>query len=162
MIERILTIGAYGFDGPRFIAALTGAGVDLFIDVRARRGVRGAEYAFANAKRLQASLEAAGIRYVHAKELAPGEGMRRAQYAADAAAGVGKRDRSRLSEAFVSAYRDQCLSGFEARRFVEEYCDGAARPVFFCVEREAAACHRSLVAERLSAELKVSVEHLRP
>jgi hypothetical protein len=32
----------------------------------------------------------------------------------------------------------------------------------FCVEREPAACHRSLVAARLSRDLGLDVEHLGP
>ena len=66
MIERVLTIGAYGFNERTFVEALKAAGADLFIDIRARRGMRGSAYAFANATRLQASLEAAGIKYTHA------------------------------------------------------------------------------------------------
>lgn len=45
-----------------FLAALRDAGVTFVIDVRQRRGVRGREYAWANAQRLQAALAAAGKR----------------------------------------------------------------------------------------------------
>ncbi len=162
MIERIITIGAYGFSAESFIGALQKAGVDLFIDIRARRGMRGSTYAFANASRLEAALSEAGIAYVHAKELAPSNDVREAQKTADADARIAKRDRTRLSDAFISAYRDQCLSEFDAQEFVKRYCNSARRPALFCVEREPAACHRSLVAERLAADLGVSVEHLRP
>jgi uncharacterized protein (DUF488 family) len=162
MIEKVVTIGAYGFNGRSFVEALLSAGVDLFIDVRARRGMRGHAYAFANASRLQAALADVGIRYTHAKELAPSETVRNAQRSADAADGVAKRDRSRLSDAFTTAYRAQCLSGFDSRRFVEVYCSKVRRPALFCVEREPCACHRSLVAERLAAELGVPVENLKP
>ncbi len=51
---RIVTIGVYGFEEEEFFAALANARVDLFCDVRRRRGVRGARYAFANSQRLQA------------------------------------------------------------------------------------------------------------
>lgn len=162
MIERIITIGAYGFGAESFVRALRDAGVDLFIDIRARRGLRGSTYAFANASRLQSALSDAGIDYVHAKDLAPSQDVRDAQKAADANEGIGKRDRARLSEAFVSAYRKECLSGFDARQFVARYCDGAKRPALFCVEREPAACHRSLVAERLSEDLGVPIQDLKP
>ncbi len=100
MIERVLTIGAYGFNERTFIDALKAAGADLFIDIRARRGMRGSAYAFANATRLQASLEAAGIRYTHAKELAPSESVRDAQRRADTESGIAKRERTRLGPAF--------------------------------------------------------------
>ena len=161
MIERILTIGAYGFNADSFVEALKAAGADLFLDIRARRGMRGSAYAFANASRLEAALEAVGIRYVAAKEVAPSEAVRDAQRTADAGAGIAKRDRSRLSDAFVAAYREECLAHFDSRRFVAKYINGAKRPVLFCVEREPAACHRSLLAERLSAELAVPVENIK-
>jgi uncharacterized protein (DUF488 family) len=162
VIDRIITIGAYGFDGDSFINALKSAGVDLFIDIRARRGMRGSAYAFANASRLKVALLKAGIRYAHAKELAPSEVVRDAQRTADAIASIAKRDRTNLSEAFVSAYRDQCLTKFDSRRFVELYCNGSKRAALFCVERAPAACHRSLVAQRLAADLGLAVENLKP
>jgi len=162
MIERVLTIGAYGFNERTFIDALKAAGADLFIDIRARRGMRGSAYAFANATRLQASLESAGIEYVHAKELAPSEGVRDAQRTADVASGVAKRDRARLGPAFVTAYERECLSGFDPKRFADVYVRNARRPVLFCVEREPEACHRSLVAPRLAEAFSVPVHNVRP
>jgi uncharacterized protein (DUF488 family) len=162
MIERVLTIGAYGFNERTFIEALKAAGVDLFIDIRARRGMRGSAYAFANAARLQRLLESAGIRYVHAKELAPTEHVRDAQRAADTALGVAKRDRARLGSEFISAYEQECLSHFQAGAFLKTFVGDAKRPLFFCVERDAEACHRSLVAPRVAAEVAVSVINLEP
>lgn len=162
MIERILTIGAYGFDAASFAGALRSARVDLFIDIRARRGVRGAEYSFGNAARLQAALARAGIRYVHAKNLAPSAKAREAQYAVDAAAKVAKRQRSRLSGPFVEAYSAEVLSGLDPHAFLATHCNGAKRPVLFCVEREPEACHRSLLARKLGTALGVPVEDLRP
>jgi hypothetical protein len=55
-MPTIATIGVYGFDRNSFLAALRGAEVKLLLDVRQRRGVRGSEYAWANAQRLQAAL----------------------------------------------------------------------------------------------------------
>jgi len=162
VIEKLHTIGAYGFSADSFVKALQSASVDLFIDIRARRGMRGSAYAFANASRLEAALAAAGIRYVAAKEVAPTEVVRDAQRNADAREGIAKRDRTHLSDAFVVAYRDQCLSSFDSHRFVEKYIDGAKHPVLFCVEREPAACHRSLLAERLSTDLGILVENIKP
>ncbi len=62
---RLATIGVSGFDRESFLGALGNAEVDLLLDVRQRRGVRGSEYAWANAKRLQAALAEAGIAYSH-------------------------------------------------------------------------------------------------
>lgn len=162
MIEQLLTIGAYGFDERSFVNALLAARVDLFIDIRARRGVRGSTYAFANAARLRASLEAAGIKYTHAKELAPSEEVRDVQRQADAALGTAKRDRTRLGDAFIQAYESRCLCSFQPTTFTDKYVNGAKRPVLFCVEREPEACHRSLVATRLAHALAVPVINLRP
>ncbi len=158
----MLTIGAYGFSERTFIDALKAAGADLFIDIRARRGMRGSTFAFANSTRLQASLEDAGIKYAHAKELAPSEEVRDAQRNADATSGISKRERTRLGEAFVAAYEHECLSSFNPAAFAERYVNGAKRPVLFCVEREPEACHRSLVAPRLAAAFSVPVQNLRP
>src|SRR4029079_2390580 len=87
-VERVVTIGAYGFTAERFFAALREAGVDTFLDIRQRRGVRGAEYAFANHGRLTASLEGMGIRYLHERGWAPRQGV-----AAGCCTGVGWRRR---------------------------------------------------------------------
>ena len=59
---RVVTIGVYEFDLPSFLAALRAHDVGLLVDVRQRRGVRGARYAWANARRLQAALADAGDR----------------------------------------------------------------------------------------------------
>ena len=162
MIERVLTIGAYGFDAATFVDALRSAGADVFIDIRARRGVRGAAYAFANAKRLQRALAEAGIRYVHVKDLAPSRAVRDAQYRADAELGIAKRERTSLGPAFVAAYENECLSGFDPGAFAETHVREACRPVLFCVEREPRACHRSLVAPRLAQAFAVPVIDLGP
>ncbi|MEV8638022.1 hypothetical protein AB0395_40860 [Streptosporangium sp. NPDC051023] len=47
------TIEVFGFDIGSYLERLRQAGVSLLLDVRRRRGVRGAEYAWANARRLQ-------------------------------------------------------------------------------------------------------------
>ena len=57
-VTELATIGVYGFTATTFIAALRDADVRLVLDVRQRRGVRGSEYAWANAKRLEAALAA--------------------------------------------------------------------------------------------------------
>jgi hypothetical protein len=162
MLRRLLTIGAFGFDEESFFKAIVDSGADLFCDIRARRGVRGSEYAFVNSVRLQAGLEARGVRYAHFKELAPTQDMRDAQYAADKHAGVAKRKRTALSPQFAAAYREGRLNSFDSRGFASEALAGATSPIFFCVEREPCACHRSLVAAKLSQDLGLPVEDIRP
>jgi uncharacterized protein (DUF488 family) len=53
----------YGFTAEEFLRKLRDADVRLLLDIRQRRGVRGPEYAWANARRLQAALEEAGNAY---------------------------------------------------------------------------------------------------
>lgn len=162
MIERVLTIGAYGFDERTFLQALVSAGVDLFIDIRARRGMRGSTYAFANAVRLQSLLGSAGIRYAHAQELAPTLEVRRVQQRADRAAGIAKRSRTQLASTFLAAYTRECLTGFDPEQFAKTYLEGTRNPVLFCVERDPKACHRSLVAARLAEAFAVPIHNLLP
>jgi len=162
MLQTIVTLGAYGYDADGFFAALQAAQVDTFCDLRRRRGVRGADYAFANRQRLEARLAELGIRYLHFRELAPTHELRGFQDAADKAEGVAKRKRIGLSERFIAGYRDQCLSAFDSRRFIEALGPDARVAALFCVERTANACHRSLVAERLESDLGLSVVHLEP
>lgn len=159
---KIVTIGVYGFTEETFFAALGDAGVDTFGDLRWRRGVRGAEYAFANSARLQRRLAAMGIRYCHVRELAPSPALRQRQYAADQSTGTAKRKRTVLSDAFIAGYREAYLTSFDSRRFLAQLGVEAKTVALFCVEREPAACHRSLVAERLEQDLGTPVIHLKP
>jgi uncharacterized protein (DUF488 family) len=160
-VKRIATIGVYGWTLDTFLAVLHGAGVTLLVDVRQRRGVRGSEYAWANAKRLEAALDDAGIGYKHHAELAPTTELREMQYRADDELGVGKRSRSELASEYVDRYTREILGQADLGQLVEELPeDGAA--ALFCVERDPEACHRSLIAERLERELGARITHLRP
>lgn len=158
----LYTIGVYGWTEPAFFAALQAAGIDTFCDIRARRGVRGSEYAFANSARLQAHLAALGIRYLHRPDLAPSEATRSAQHMADEATHTARRQRSELSPAFVASYESEVLAGFDSAAFVASLDPAAHRVVLMCVEREPSACHRGLLAARLAADLGLEVTHLTP
>jgi uncharacterized protein (DUF488 family) len=162
MLRKLVTIGVYGATAEDFFRSLQQAGVDTFVDIRRRRGVRGPEYANANSQRLQGQLAELGIRYVHLLELAPTEAVRNVQYAADAELKTGKRARSALSPAFVAAYRREILDRQTPAVFWEALPADAQVVALFCVERDAAACHRSLVAEWLGKHETVVVEHIVP
>src|SRR5512133_3499937 len=150
-VRRVATIGVYESDLDSFLAALRAEDVALLLDVRQRRGVRGREYAWANAQRLEAALAGAGIDYRHHKELAPTTELRHIQYAEDDRLGVGKRSRLALAPEYAKRYVKEILDRADLRPLVEEMpADGAA--ALFCVERDPEACHRSLVAARLSDE----------
>jgi uncharacterized protein (DUF488 family) len=159
-MREIATIGVYGADLESFLATLRGAGVDLALDVRQRRGVRGAEYAWANARRLEDSLREAGIVYQHLPELAPTTSMREAQYEADAARGEGKRSRTVLAPAYVERYLEEVLDPADLDPLVRFI--GRSTPALLCVERDPAACHRSLIAARLARDYGARIVTLRP
>lgn len=158
---RIVTIGVYGYTEEEFFSALVDAQVDLFCDIRMRRGVRGAKYAFANSQRLQAKLAELGIAYLHCKELAPTKEIRSVQYATDKAQKVAKRQRDQLSAKFADAFRGQILSGFSPASFLGELPENTQVIAFFCVERAPEACHRSLVAEQFAQDLDLEVVHIK-
>ncbi len=162
MTTELVTIGVYGWQEERFFGALLEAGVTTFCDLRDRRGVRGSEYAFANSTRLQARLATLGIHYVHCRELGADKALRTRQQAADQAARTAKRARMQLSPEFIAAYRRERLEGFDSRSFVTALGSEARVVALFCVEREPAACHRSLVAERLAEDLSLRVVHIVP
>jgi uncharacterized protein (DUF488 family) len=158
---RIATIGVYGWTVETFLVALRSAGVALVLDVRQRRGVRGAEYAWANAQRLQAALDETGIAYRHEKQLAPTTELRQLQYREDDRLGVGKRSRDQLAPEYARRYADEILSAVDLAPIVAELPRDAASALL-CVERDPEACHRSLVAERLARDHGANVSHLRP
>ena len=151
-------MGVYGATLEAFLGALHAAHVEL---VRQRRGVRGHEYAWANAARLQAALAGAGIDYRHHKELAPTTELRRLQYEEDDRLGAGKRSRVWLAPEYVERYTREILDRVDLGAIVAELPLEAAAALL-CVERDPEACHRSLVADRLNAEFGLAVVHLRP
>ena len=139
-MPAIATIGVYGWTLDAWLAALRAAGIQVVVDVRQRRGVRGSEYAWANAQRLQAVLIDAGIAYEHRQELA--------------------RSRVDLAPVYVERYEREILGPVDLRPIVEGF--PAAGAALVCVERDPEACHRSLIADRLAAEFGFTVTHLRP
>ena len=160
-MPALATVGVYGFDAESFLAALRAADVRLLLDVRQRRGVRGREYAWANAARLQAALSDAGIDYRHVTDLAPTTELRQLQYAEDARQGVGKRSRAELAPEYVERYTSEILGPFDLEPVLASLPDAGATALM-CVERDPEACHRSLIAERVASEHGVDVVHLRP
>ncbi len=159
-MAEFATIGVYGFDGPGFIRALQDAEVGLVLDVRQRRGLRGSQYAWANAKRLQAVLAETGIGYSHLPELAPTTEMRQLQYEEDKRKGEGKRSRTELAPAYVERYTEEVLDHVDLDPIVRFV--GTQRAALLCVERDPEACHRSLVAEQLERDFGLQVTHLTP
>jgi uncharacterized protein (DUF488 family) len=158
--QTLATIGVYGWTLDEFLATLHEADIALLVDVRQRRGVRGREYSWANARRLQASLAEVGIAYSHHKELAPTTELRHLQYREDDRFRVGKRSRVALAPEYVDRYVHEILDRLDLTALVDEFPDGT--PALFCLERDPPACHRSLVAGRLADEFGFAVVHLLP
>jgi len=158
---RVATIGVYGFTADSFLRTLREAGVALVVDVRQRRGVRGAEYAWANAQRLQAALAGAAIGYQHCRELAPTTELRELQYEEDDRQGVGKRSRVELAPEYRRRYTAEVLDRADLWDLLAGL-PGESASALLCVERDPEACHRSLIAERLATQHRVGVTHLRP
>jgi uncharacterized protein (DUF488 family) len=160
-MPRIATIGVYEFDASSFIAALDEGGVTKVFDIRQRRGVRGPRYAWANAQRLQRLLADARIGYEYHPELAPDTELRHLQYRDDDVQGVGKRSRVRLAPEYVREYTEQILDLVPLEPLVGQLpVHGVG--ALLCVEATARACHRSLVADRLSSRFGFEVTHIEP
>jgi uncharacterized protein (DUF488 family) len=160
-MPRIATIGVYEFDASSFIAALDEAGVTKVFDIRQRRGVRGPRYAWANAQRLQRLLADARIGYEYHPELAPDTELRHLQYRDDDRQRVGKRSRVRLAPEYIREYTEEILDLVPLAPLVGQLpVHGVG--ALLCVEATARACHRSLVADRLSERFGFDVTHIEP
>jgi len=162
LLSRITTIGVYGFTAETFVAALTGASIDMLVDVRMRRGVRGHEYAWANKERLIAEMAEAGIQYLHVRDLATPNTIRKSQYQADAAEHTTQRHRQHVSSAFRQAYGEQVLDVFDFEGFRNSLPDDVSSIALMCVETEPEACHRSLVSSEMHQRWGLPVVNLLP
>jgi uncharacterized protein (DUF488 family) len=159
--RRLATIGVYGWGIDTFLDALREAEVGLLLDLRQRRGVRGSDYAWANAQRLEAALWEADIAYAHLPQLAPTTELRELQYTEDDRRGEGKRSRTSLAPAYVERFTREIIAEADLDVVVEVMPHDAATALL-CVERDPEACHRSLVAGELARRYGFEVVHLIP
>ena len=158
---EFFTIGVYNSTEEQFFNKLIYNSIDTFCDIRQRRGVRGAQYAFVNSKRLQTKLEEIGIKYCYTQNLAPTQEIRDLQKNADKANKELKRDRKKLGEVFYENYKNKILNDFDINIFIDDLNEkGATRIVLFCVEELPSACHRSIVSEKLSKTLNCKIKDL--
>lgn len=158
----LFTIGVYGTTPGAFFDELSKNGVDVLIDIRRRRAVRGSQYTFANAQRLTDELAAREIAYLHVLGLAPDLETLNLQGRADTEAKRLKSERTELSAQYLEQYTARTLNTFDFAALARELKPYKA-PVLFCVERIAQACHRSLVAPKLATALGArEVDHLMP
>jgi uncharacterized protein (DUF488 family) len=160
MIEKLFTTGVYGKTEDQFFGQLLENSIQAFCDIRQRRGVRGSQYSFVNSTYLKGALAARSITYCYFPELAPSREIRAAQHAVDQQQGILKRARQELGEVFQQRYVLEVLQQFDCHKFVRSFDSKITRIVLFCVENNAKACHRSLVADRIHKDLGITVEDL--
>lgn len=144
------TIGVYNSTEEVFFEKLVSNKIDIFCDIRQRRGVRGAQYKFVNSIKLQEKLSELNIRYLHVKQLAPTVEIRNIQKTIDKISFEKKHNRRRLSDDFIREYK-KIFDNYDLDLFIDWLKANEARKiVFFCVEEDPNACHRSIVSEELN------------
>ena len=157
---KFYTIGVYNSTEQEFFNKLIENNIDAFCDIRQRRGVRGAKYAFVNSNRLQQKLNELNIKYFHFIKLAPTKEIRELQKKADEQEGVLKQARDKLGQVFKTTYTDTILDNFDFDDFLNSLVKTEAdNVVLFCVEEKPAACHRSIVSDKLK-KLGHKIKHL--
>jgi uncharacterized protein (DUF488 family) len=145
-MHEILTIGYEGTTPDAFLATLRSAGVQLLVDVRAVASSRRPGFA---KTRLAAGLADTGIDYLHLPALGtPADGR--------AAARAGRHDEMRR----IFGAKLQTLEARDALHTLVDLLESDRRICLLCFEADPAHCHRSIVAEAVSALLPVRVVHL--
>lgn len=158
---KIYTIGVYNSTEDSYFQKLTDNKIDLFCDIRQRRGVRGSQYKYVNSSYLQSKLSKLGIDYRYLKDMAPTNEIRQKQKDADKLNGESKKQRTQLGWVFKEEYIKQILDNYDMVGLAKELRDsGHKNIVLFCVEEKAEACHRSLVAEKLACALNAEIINL--
>ena len=144
-MSAVLTIGYEGSSIDDFIATLKTANVEVLIDIRdvpvsRKRGF--------SKKLLAEALEAAGLDYVHLRDLGDPKPGRDAARRGDMEA-FNRIFRGHLARDVSQAALSQAIE--IASRF---------RACLLCFERDHACCHRSIVAEAMAGREALKVHHL--
>jgi uncharacterized protein (DUF488 family) len=144
-MQTLATIGYETATQDEVIDKLKRAGVEVLIDVRAVAASRRAGF---SKRVLAASLEAAGIDYLHLRQLGTPKPGRDAAH------------KGRIAEmhAIYEAHlRDPAaqLELAKAREIARE-----RKAALLCYEADAGRCHRTIVARRICDELGCGVEDL--
>jgi uncharacterized protein (DUF488 family) len=144
-MNRLATIGYESETQDKVIERLKQAGVEVLIDVRAVAASRRAGF---SKTLLAASLNAAGIDYLHFRELGtpkPGRDAARKGYIATM---------RRIFEEHLAEPAAQ----LELAKAVEVARERKA--ALLCYEADHKGCHRAVVAERIQEELGCEIENL--
>jgi uncharacterized protein (DUF488 family) len=142
---QVVTIGYGGRTAEELLDELTELGVRVLVDVRLnplshKPGL--------SKRRLGEAVEAAGMTYLHLRELGNPKDNRDAYRAGDPGARALLRERLRTAP------------GAEAVRRVAALAD-EGRVALLCLERDHAGCHRELVAEEiLRVDPSLAVRHV--
>ena len=158
---QFYTIGVYGTTEEEFFKKLLNYDINLFCDVRQRRGVRGKKYSFVNSIKLQNKLKELNIDYLHIKELAPSSEIRNKQKEEDKKKNILKRERDKLSNVFISEYNNCILKKYDFSNLLSYIKENNYQNIiFFCVEKEFFACHRSLIANELKNRYNYDIQDI--
>ncbi len=158
---EFFTIGVYNSTENQFFSKLIENRINVFCDIRQRRGVRGSKYSFVNSNRLQQKLNDLEIKYGYIPNLAPTSDIRELQKEIDLEKGELKRERQELGKVFIIEYKNKILAKFDFEAFIDSLDQiGAERVVFFCVEEFPEACHRSIVTQKLHDKYQYNITHL--
>lgn len=144
--RQVYTIGYEGTGLEAFLAKLTSAGIKQVIDVRELPLSRKRGF---SKSALAAALATAGIQYLHLRDLGDPKSGREA---------ARRGDRS----SFLRIYKRH-LAGTSAQAALAEAARQAAavRSCLLCFERDHDGCHRSIVADAMTAATGIMVTHLR-
>lgn len=143
----LATIGYESAPQARVIEALKTAGVEVLIDVRAVAASRRAGF---SKGLLSASLEDAGIEYVHLRALGtPKEGRMAA-----------RKGRTAEMRAIFEAHLAEPEAQLQLARAIE--IAKAKKAALLCYEADHRGCHRSIVVERMQEAADFQVENLQP
>lgn len=147
MQAELLTIGYEGCTLGNVLETLRAARVGLLIDVRAMPRSRKPGF---SKRQLAAGLDEAGVGYVHLQALGtpkPGRDAVRAGH----------------PEVMQRIFRDHMTSDRAQVALAQATALARERRVcLLCFERDPACCHRSLVAEMVTAETGQAVKNLLP
>ena len=144
---KIWTIGYERVGVPDFIAALKAAKIKTLIDVREVANSRRAGF---SKKALAASLDEAGVAYVHLKPLGTPKAGREAARKGDT------KTMQRIYEARLAEPESQ-LALAEAAELA-----GKGRACLMCLEHDWRVCHRAIVAKELARGYGLAPVHLSP
>lgn len=146
-MSPLATIGYESAPQARVIEALKTAGVEVLIDVRAVAASRRAGF---SKGLLSASLEDAGIEYVHLRALGtPKEGRMAA-----------RKGHTAEMRAIFEAHLAEPEAQLQLARAIE--IAKAKKAALLCYEADHRGCHRSIVVERMQEAADFQVENLQP